>query len=70
MWRKLVPRKSEAKTIRISKIVLYTELLISLLKLRHDQIRKKIIDLPEVFPTWLQEKALEEYTLVNAKGIR
>jgi len=70
MWNKLHMHKSDPNAIEKAKIVLYTELLISLLKLRHDQIRKKVLELPEVFPSWLKEKALDAFTTVNAKGIR
>jgi len=70
MWNRLSSRKSDGKAVYCAKLVLYTELLICLLKLRHEQIRKKVMDLPDVFPYWLQEKALQAFTSVNAKGIR
>lgn len=70
MWRKLSPRRSDVKAIRNAKLVIYTEVLICLLKLRHEQIRKKMPDLPEVFPKWLKDKALDTFTSVNAKGVR
>jgi hypothetical protein len=70
MWRKLSPRKSDPKAVRNAKLVLYTELLISILKLKHGQIKKKIPDIPDVFPGWLSDKALDNFTTLNAKGIR
>lgn len=70
MWNKLSVRKSDGRAIYCAKLVLYTELLICLLKLRHEQMRKKVLDISDVFPSWMQEKALESFTSVNAKGIR
>lgn len=70
MWHSLSSQAPNGKTIYCAKLVLYTELLICLLKLRHDQLRKKTVELPDVFPMWMQEKALETFTSTNAKGVR
>jgi len=70
MWKHLSPRKDEPQTKHLAKLVLYTELLICLMKLKHYDIRKKIPNLPPEFPQWLVEKALDNFTTVNANNIR
>lgn len=70
MWAKLQPKQEDPRAIKTAKIVLYTELLIMFLKLKHDQIRKKIVDFPKDFPVWLREKVLDNFTTTNANGSR
>lgn len=70
MWTKLQPRKHDDRAMRIAKIVLYTEYLIIFLKLKHEQIRKRTVDLPKDFPLWMQEKVLDSFTALNANGTR
>lgn len=70
MWTKLQPRKHDERALRTAKIVLYTEYLIIFLKLRHEQIRKKTVDLPNDFPLWMKDKVLDNFTTLNANGTR
>jgi len=70
MWRKLSPRKNDARAVKNAKLVIYTELLITILKMRFDQLRKKVLEISDVFPYWLVEKALSIFTSTTAKGLR
>ncbi|CAL8111600.1 unnamed protein product [Orchesella dallaii] len=70
MRDKLKSTKSDPRTIKTAKIVLYTELLIAFLKLSYAQVRKKQSQLPDVFPLWLQEKVLDNFSSLNSRGIR
>lgn len=70
MWTKLQPKRNDVRAIRIAKIVLYTEILIIFLKLKHESIRKRHIDLPKDFPNWMAEKVCDNFTTMNANGNR
>jgi len=59
-----------AANIRSAKLVIYTEVLIQLLKIKYDQLRKKMPPFPPEFPVWLIQKALENFTIINANGVR
>lgn len=68
--KKKLHGKSDFQSVRKAKMVLYTELLICLLKLKFQEVRKKTPNLPKEFPSWLKEKALDSFTSMNANNLR